>query len=355
MPRTAGVSASSTSWLIFFSPSPRTVSRWRCLMPASPFTRRTLILFTEDFLDRLAAARRDLRGRAHRLQAVQRGAHHVVGVGRAEALGEHVGDAHHLEHRAHRAAGDDAGAFHRRLPQHFRRAVPADHRVLQGAVLELHLEELAARLLHRFLHRHRHLARLALAHADAAVAVAHHGERGKAEHAATLYHLGDAIHRDHLLAQAVAALFVLHPGLDLRHKCPLKLQAAGARRFGERLHAAVVAVARPVERDILDAFLFRLGGDALADHLRRLAVRAVLELRAHLLLDGGGGGEHLVAGGGRDLRVDVQIRAVYRQAHRADLADLEPCLARAAQSGFVFCAHDDYFFFVSFNTMTSPA
>src|SRR5438067_1889100 len=70
MPRTAGVSASSTVWLIFFSPSPRTVSRWRCLMPASPFTRRTLSLFTEDFLDLLAAARRDLRGRAHRLQAV---------------------------------------------------------------------------------------------------------------------------------------------------------------------------------------------------------------------------------------------------------------------------------------------
>src|SRR6267143_2110760 len=125
MPRTAGVSASSTVWLIFFSPSPRTVPRWRCLMPASPLTRRTLILFTEDFLDRLAAARRDLRGRAHRLQAVQRGAHHVVGVGRAEALGEDVGDPHHLEH-------------------------------------------------------HAHLARLPLAHADAAVAVAAHGERGDA-------------------------------------------------------------------------------------------------------------------------------------------------------------------------------
>src|SRR5438046_8731221 len=88
MPRTAGVSASSTVWLIFFSPSPRTVSRWRCLMPASPFTRRTLILFTEDFLDLLAAARRDLRRRAHRLQAVQRGAHHVVGRSEERRVGK---------------------------------------------------------------------------------------------------------------------------------------------------------------------------------------------------------------------------------------------------------------------------
>src|SRR5438132_402290 len=169
MPRTAGVSASSTVWLIFFSPSPCTVSRWRCLVPASPFTRRTLSLFTEDFLDLLAAARRDLSRRAHRLQAVQRGAHRVVGVGRAEALGEDVGDAHHLEHGAHRPAGDDARALVSRLHQDPRRAPAPGHGVMQRAVLQLYLEKLAPRLLHRLLHGHRHLARLALAHADAAV------------------------------------------------------------------------------------------------------------------------------------------------------------------------------------------
>src|SRR6266851_1091496 len=228
MPRTAGVSASSTVWLI---------------------------LFTEDFLDLLAAARRDLRRRAHRLQAVQRGAHHVVGVGRAEALGEHVGDAHHLEHRAHRPAGDDAGALVSRLHQDSRRAPAPGYRVIQRAVLQLHLEELAPRLLHRLLHGDRHLARLALAHADAAVAVADHGERGEAEHPAAFHHLGDAVDRDHLLAQAVAALFVLHPGLDLRHGFPLELQAAGSRRLGECLDATVVAVARTVERNLLDALL----------------------------------------------------------------------------------------------------
>src|SRR5256886_2341701 len=234
MPRTAGVSASLTVWLIFFSPSPRTVSRWRCLMPASPFTRRTLSLFTEDFLDPLATARRDLRRRAHRLQAVQRGAPPVVGVGRAEALGEDVGDAHHLEHGAHRPAGDDARALVSRLHQHTRGAPAPGHGVMQRAVLQLYLEKLAPRLLHRLLHGHRHLARLALAHADAAVAVADHGERREAEHSAALHHLGDAVDRDHLLAQPVAALFrLLHPWLDFCHKSPgtrpLEFKSGGAR------------------------------------------------------------------------------------------------------------------------------
>src|SRR5437879_1399039 len=287
MPRTAGVSASSTVWLIFFSPSPRTVSRWRCLMPASPFTRRTLSLFSEDCLDPLAAARRDLRRRAHRLQAVQRGAHHVVGVGRAEALGEHVGDAHHLEHGAHRPAGDDARALVGRLHQHTRGAPAPGHRVMQGAVLQLYLEKLAPRLLHRLLHGHRHLARLALTHADAAVAVADHGERGEAEYSAALHYLGDAVDRDHLLAQAVAALFrLLHPWLDFRHKSPgprsLEFKSGGARRLRERLHAPMVFIAGAVEGNLRDAVFLALVG------LGR-ALRANLggDLAHQLLVDAG--------------------------------------------------------------------
>src|SRR5205823_7007564 len=119
--------------------------------------------------------------------------------------------------------------------------------VVQRAVLELDLEELAARLFHRFLHRDRHFARLALAHADAAVAVADHGERGEAEHAAAFHHLGDAVDRDHLLAQAVTALFrLLHPGLNLCHRASLELQTAAACGFGERLDAPVVSVAGAV-------------------------------------------------------------------------------------------------------------
>src|SRR5437773_6001662 len=312
MPRTAGVSASSTVWLIFFSPSPRTVSRWRCLMPASPFTRRTLILFTEDFLDLLAAARRDLRRRAHRLQAVQRGAHHVVGVGRAETLGEDVGDAHHLEHRAHRPAGDDARALVSRLHQHTRGAPAPGHGVMQRAVLQLYLEKLAPRLLHRLLHGHRHLARLALAHADAAVAVADHGERREAEHSAALHHLGDAVDRDHLLAQAVAALFrLLHPWLDFCHKSPgprsLEFKSGGARRLRERLHAPMVFIAGAVESNLLDPLFLPLDGDALADDLGGFAVAAVLQLGPDVLLQRGSARNDLVARGGSELGIDVPV------------------------------------------------
>src|SRR2546427_2471193 len=344
MPRTAGVSTSSTVWLIFFSPSPCTVSRWRCLMPASPFRRRTLILFTENFLDRLAAARRDLRGRAHRLQAVQRGAHHVVGVGRAEALGEDVGDAHHLEHGAHRPAGDDAGSFVRRLHQDPRRAPAAGHRVMQRAVLQLYLEELAPRLLHRLLHGDRHLARLALAHADAAVAVADHGKRGEAEHSAALHHLGDAVDRDHLLAQAVAALLrLLHPWLNFRHKSPgprsLEFKSGGARRLRERLHAPMVFIAGAVEGNLLDAVFLRLDGDALAYDLGGLAVAAVLQLGPDVLLQRGSACDDLVARSGRELGIDMPVGAMHGETHRPDGADPEPGLACAPQAREVLVDH----------------
>ena len=56
-----------------------------------------------------------------------------------------------------------------------------------------------ARLLSRFADRLRHLARLARAIAGAALAVADHHDRGKAEAAAALHHLGDAVDADELL------------------------------------------------------------------------------------------------------------------------------------------------------------
>ena len=62
-------------------------------------------------------------------QAGERRAHHVVRVRRAERLGQHVLNAAALDHRAHRAAGNQAGAFRRRLQQHAARAERADHLV----------------------------------------------------------------------------------------------------------------------------------------------------------------------------------------------------------------------------------
>src|SRR5690349_18289312 len=96
---------------------------------------------------------------------------------------------------------------------------------------------------------------------------------------------------------------------------PLELQSAGARRVGERLDAPVIAVAGAVERDLVDALLLRLRRDARADELGGLAVAAVLHLPAQVLVERRRRGEHLVAGGGGDLRIDVRVAAMHGQAH----------------------------------------
>src|SRR5262245_39638290 len=119
MPRTWGVSSSSTVWCIRFKPSPRTVARWSFLRLTGLLTSVTRIfLFSAmgslsggDFLDRLAALGGDLRRRVHALQPVERRAHDVVRVRRSDALREHVGHAHHFENRAHGTAGDDSGSL----------------------------------------------------------------------------------------------------------------------------------------------------------------------------------------------------------------------------------------------------
>src|SRR4029079_16106383 len=99
MPRTSGVSTSSTTWFMRRRPRPRTVATCPVLQPAVLLTSFTLIFLSamaflgrKDFLDLLAAFGGDLGRRVHRLQALQRGAHDVVRIGRAEALGEHVGE-----------------------------------------------------------------------------------------------------------------------------------------------------------------------------------------------------------------------------------------------------------------------
>ena len=69
------------------------------------------------------------------LERLEGRADHVVRVGRADRLGHHVGDAQALEHGAHRAARDDAGAGGRRAQEHLGDAVTAAHVVMQRAAL----------------------------------------------------------------------------------------------------------------------------------------------------------------------------------------------------------------------------
>src|SRR5690606_5217784 len=134
-----------------------------------------------NLFDSLAALGSDLGRSADRQQATDRGTHDVVRVSRTDALADHVGHAHDFEHRTHRATGDNAGTTRRRLHQDARRAMATNHRVLQGAVLERNLGQLATSFIHRLLHRDRHFTRLALAHADTAVAVANPRQRSETE------------------------------------------------------------------------------------------------------------------------------------------------------------------------------
>ena len=90
----------------------------------------------------------------------------------------------------------------------------AYHGVLQCSVAKRNFEQFAAGLFHRLLDGNRHLARLALAHADASIAVADDSKRCESEHSSALYNFGNAVHRNHFFAQSVRAVACL-----LLHSC----------------------------------------------------------------------------------------------------------------------------------------
>ena len=119
-------------------------------------------------------------------------------------------DAERLEHGAHRAAGDDAGAGRRRAQEHLAGAVAAVHVVMQRAAFaQRHADQAALGRLGRLADRLRHFARLAVAEADAALLVADDDERGEAEARAALHHLGDAVDVDELVDELAVALFAV--------------------------------------------------------------------------------------------------------------------------------------------------
>src|SRR5271169_5977942 len=197
MPRTSGVSFSSVTRPILLSFSPISVARcewWRrialCVCSTlmvfaalaivfNSVTRRKarVLLFSNRFgvaADPARLQRRHLdvaasRNRTRRilmLQRVEGGANHVVGVRRADRFGHHVLDTERLEHRAHRAARDDAGTRWRRTQVHPARAMTAGDIVMQcAAFAQRHARQVALRRLGGLADRLRNLARLAVAEA----------------------------------------------------------------------------------------------------------------------------------------------------------------------------------------------
>ena len=131
----------------------------------------------------------------------------VDGVVAAERLGQNVVYARGFQHRSRGAASDDAGARAGRAQHHHTRGRLTLHGMGDGAADQRHAEEVLARLLHTLRDRGGHFLGLAVADTDHAVAVADHHQRGEAEPATTLDHLGDPVDGHHALDQ-VALLAV---------------------------------------------------------------------------------------------------------------------------------------------------
>src|SRR5690606_1216462 len=115
-----------------------------------------------------------------------------------------------------------------------------------------------------------------------------------------------------------------------------ELQAAFACGVGQRLDAAMVAVAGAVEGDLLDARGPGLLGDHAAHLGGGLGVLAVLQALADVGLGGAGRSQDLRAVGAEQLCVDVLAGAQHRQARDAQFADVRAGRLGAAQAcGFL--------------------
>src|SRR5260221_7371373 len=104
-----------------------------------------------------------------------------------------------FEHGAHRAASDDGGSGAGRLEQHDAGGVLAGHGVRDRAADPRHPEERLLRCFHALGDCGGYLLGLAVADADHAVTVTDHDQSGKAEPAAALDDLRDAVDGDDAL------------------------------------------------------------------------------------------------------------------------------------------------------------
>ena len=134
-----------------------------------------------------------LCGRTHLAECGDGGLHEVVGIGRALALGEHVGDAYALEDGTHGAAGLHAGTVACGLEDDARAAELGNLLVGDGAFVHGHADKIFLGSLDAFGDGGLHFVGLAQAPAYDAVLIADNNDGCKGERTATLGDLGDAV------------------------------------------------------------------------------------------------------------------------------------------------------------------
>ena len=152
-----------------------------------------------DGLHGQATTSRDLLRLLQHAQRLDGRVHDVDLVRRPERLAQDVVDAGALQHRTHRATGDDAGTGSGRAQHDHAGGLLTLDRVRDGALDAGDAEESLLRLLDTLGDRRRHLLGFAVADTDGAIAIADHHQCCEAEATAALHHFGDAIDRDHSL------------------------------------------------------------------------------------------------------------------------------------------------------------
>src|SRR6266853_3223247 len=232
--------------------------------------------------------RRDCARRVLALQGVEGRSHHVVGVRGADGFRHHVLHTERLEHRPHRAAGDDAGTRRRGAQEHLAGAVAALHVVMERAPFpKRHPHQAALGRVGRLADRFRHFTRLAVTKADPALLVADHDQRCEAEAPAALHHLGNPVDVDKLVGELAVLLFPVSMfAFTCHNEYPsLEFQPALARSVRQGLDAAVVEVVAAIEHHILHAGRRRAFGDTLAHRLDGADIGSGLEAGAHILFE----------------------------------------------------------------------
>src|SRR5690606_20216370 len=207
MPRMLGLSSLMTDWWRRRNPNALSVSFWSLANPMELLFKVTLIcpiarsLLAQEFLGLFAPQTRHLFHRPQLLEPFDRRPHHVDGIGRTKGLGQHVADPSRLQHRPHRAAGDDARTFAGGLQKDLRSRKTGLYLVGDRRADQRDRNQVFLGVFDAFADRVGHLSGFPLAGAHVALAVAYRDHRGKRANPPTLHGLGDRVDIDDLFLE----------------------------------------------------------------------------------------------------------------------------------------------------------